>query len=183
MSNKKISAASIAGIAALIVSGVFLANGFSYTLEATNSTEFCTSCHSMQWVKAEWQQSVHYNNKAGIRAQCQDCHVPHETMPKLQAKLLAAKDVWHEIMGTIDNEEKFEADRWRMANRVWRRMAASDSRECRNCHTQEAMDLEAQDSLAAKKHKRAFAKGETCIECHHGVAHREPVEPLDLSHK
>ena len=181
MNNKKVLPLTLSGIVALIVTGIVLANGFSYTLEATNSTEFCTSCHSMQWVTAEWKQSIHYSNKAGVRAQCKDCHVPHETLPKLQAKLLAAKDVWHEIMGTIDTEKKFKADRWRMANVVWERMAARDSQECRNCHTQEAMDLEEQDSLAAKKHKRAFAKGETCIQCHHGVAHREPVEPLQLS--
>ena len=180
MNGKKFSHLAVGGMLVLIVSGIVLANGFSYTLEATNSTEFCTSCHSMQWVKAEWQQSAHYSNSAGVRAECRDCHVPHETLPKLQAKLLAAKDVWHEIMGTIDTEKKFKADRWRMANVVWERMMARDSQECRNCHTQEAMDMEAQDSFAAKKHKKAFAKGETCIQCHHGVAHREPVEPLDL---
>ena len=167
----------IVGIIVLIAAGFIAAAGFSTALEATNSTEFCTSCHSMQWVKAEWMESMHYNNPSGARAECQDCHVPHPIVPKLSAKLLAAKDVWHEIKGTIDSEEKFKAHRWEMANRVWARMEASDSRECRNCHIAEAMDLDEQSRTARRKHRRAQQEGRTCIECHTGVAHREPVEP------
>ena len=151
-------------VVALVVSGVIASAGFSTVLEATNTTEFCTSCHSMQWVKAEWMKSAHYSNPSGVRTECHDCHVPHPTLPKLHAKLLAAKDVWHEILGTIDTEEKFEAHRWKMANRVWEKMHASDSRECRSCHTAAAMDLAEQTRTARKKHKRAEAEGVTCIE-------------------
>lgn len=161
-----------------IVLGVIGTSGFSFVLEETNTTEFCTSCHSMQWVKAEWQQSSHFNNASGVRAECKDCHVPHAFLPKLEAKLLAAKDVWHEILGTIDTEEKFKAHRWNMANRVWARMLATDSRECRSCHTAEAMALSEQTRSARKKHRRASRDGVTCIECHRGVAHKEPLEPI-----
>ena len=164
-------------IVALIVAGAVVSVGFSAALETTNTTQFCTSCHSMQWVKAEWMESMHYSNPSGVRAECRDCHVPHPILPKLHAKLLAAKDVWHEIAGTIDDKEKFEAHRWRMANRVWAKMTATDSRECRSCHTAEAMDLQEQSRDARKKHRRAEKEGRTCIECHHGVAHKEPIEP------
>ena len=167
----------ITAIAALIAAGFVGSAAFSVTLETTNSTEFCTSCHSMQWVKAEWMESMHYSNPSGVRAECHDCHVPHPTLPKLGAKLLAAKDVWHEIKGTIDTEEKFKAHRWAMANRVWAKMAASDSRECRSCHTAAAMDLTEQSRTARRKHRRAEKEGRTCIECHRGVAHHEPIEP------
>lgn len=160
-----------------LFAGILLANSFSMGLEATNTTEFCTSCHSMQWVKEEWQQSVHFKNASGIRAECRDCHVPHSIAPKLYAKLMAAKDVWHEILGTIDTKEKFEHHRWRMANRVWAKMLATNSRECRSCHTTEAMDLAIQDRDARKKHRRAIKDGRSCIECHRGVAHEEPLEP------
>ncbi len=164
---------------ALFLAGVVIANSFSIGLETTNTTEFCTSCHSMQWVKEEWQKSLHFKNAYGIRAECHNCHVPHQTMPKLHAKLMAAKDVWHEILGTIDNKEKFEEHRWRMANHVWKKMLASDSRECRSCHTSQAMDLALQERNARKKHQRAEKEGRTCIECHKGVAHEEPLEPDD----
>ena len=58
-------------------------------------------------------------------------------------------------------------------------MKASDSRECRNCHSFENMDLDSQDRSARKKHGRATEKGQTCIDCHKGIAHSEPDEPED----
>ena len=93
--------------------------------------------------------------------------------------MMAAKDVWGEIMGTIDTEEKFEQHRWEMANRVWAKMEATDSRECRSCHEFNSMDFSEQEKLSRKKHKRAEEEGKTCIECHKGVAHEEPYEPYD----
>ena len=56
-------------------------------------------------------------------------------------------------------------------------MKANDSRECRNCHTQESMDLASQDKSARKKHtmERRLEKGETCIDCHKGIAHSLPA--------
>lgn len=161
----------------LLALGVVTAILSSVTLEATNKTEFCTSCHSMQWVQEEWMESDHFSNISGVRAGCSDCHVPHTLGPKLYAKLRAAKDVWHEILGTIDNEEKFEQHRWQMANMVWARMKATDSRECKSCHTIAAMDLAEQDRSARKKHKNAETRGKTCIDCHKGVAHKRPKKP------
>ena len=48
------------------------------------------------------------------------------------------------------------------------------------------MKFEDQDRFAARKHKAAIAKGETCIDCHKGVAHKLPAgyedgEPADES--
>ena len=160
-----------------IVIGVFLTLGSSAVIETTNTEEFCTSCHSMQWVQQEWMESLHYKNASGVRAGCPDCHVPHSLGPKLYAKVMAAKDVWGEIMGTIDTEEKFEQHRWKMANRVWAKMEATNSRECRSCHTFEAMDFSEQEKISRKKHKKAEERGKTCIDCHKGVAHTEPTEP------
>ena len=82
------------------------------------------------------------------------------------------------VLGTIDTPEKFEANRLHMAESVWAKMKASDSRECRNCHDFDTMDLEEQDKSAAKKHslKRRMEKGETCIDCHKGIAHELPED-------
>lgn len=165
--------------AALLIIGAVSMAVSSVTLEATNSTNFCTSCHSMQWVQEEWMESIHYTNISGVRAGCSDCHVPHSLGPKLYAKIRAAKDVWHEILGTIDDEEKFEKHRWQMANAVWTRMKANDSRECQSCHTIAAMDLKEQDRSARKKHKNAETRGKTCIDCHTGVAHTLPRKPAE----
>ena len=128
----------------------------------------------------EYQETAHYKNASGVRATCSDCHVPKEFGPKMVAKVLAYKDVLHEILGTIDTPEKYEAHRWDMANRVWDKMRDSDSRECRSCHAWDQMNLEEQDRVARKRHSRAATENETCIDCHKGLAHELPDEPEDI---
>jgi cytochrome c-type protein NapC len=155
----------------------FVAAG-SLFMHETNRQEFCVSCHSMNVVNEEYQQSIHYKNASGIQATCADCHVPQEFGPLLKAKILAAKDVYHEIAGTINTREKFEARRWHLANLVWDKMEATDSRECRTCHEFTAMDYEAQGRKVARRHQRAEETGKTCIACHKGVAHVEPLPPI-----
>jgi len=157
--------------------GILFTVGFNVALEATNTTEFCTSCHTMKWPFEDLQETTHWSGITGVHAGCADCHVPKAFWPKMYAKIRAAKDVWHQIIGTIDTREQFEAHRWKMANTVWERMKANDSRECRNCHSFDHMDLSAQDRFARKKHERAVDEGETCIDCHKGIAHEEPDEP------
>lgn len=126
----------------------------------------------------ELKETVHYKNASGVQATCADCHVP-KSFYQTESQNFAAKDVYHEIMGTIDTKEKYEARRWEMANAVWAKMKASDSRECRSCHDFNNMDLSEQDRMARKKHGRAPDKGQTCIDCHKGIAHEEPDEPDD----
>jgi cytochrome c-type protein NapC len=164
--------------AGLVALGALLFGGFAAGLEATNQESFCIGCHSMKTNYEEYKKTAHYRNPSGVRATCADCHVPRELGPKLVAKIMAAKDVYHEILGTIDTPEKYEANRWAMANAVWTKMKASDSRECRACHTLATMDLAHQGKSAAKKHARVQKSGgKTCIDCHAGVAHKEPDAP------
>lgn len=142
----------------------------------TNRTEFCVSCHSMQQNHEEYKKTVHYKNASGVQASCADCHVPKSFFPKVYAKIAAASDVYHELVGTISTPEKFEDRKMYLAEKVWDKMKANDSRECRACHSFDNMKLEAQAELAGKKHARA-GTGETyktCIECHTGIAHTEP---------
>ena len=157
--------------------GILSVGLFNLGLSATNEMEFCTSCHTMQIPFKEYQETPHYKSASGLRATCADCHVPKEFGPKMVAKILASKDVLHEILGTIDTPEKYEEHRWDMANRVWAKMRANNSRECRSCHVLSQMDLSAQDRSARKRHARAEDEGKTCIDCHKGVAHEEPDEP------
>ena len=162
---------------AVFGAGVVFAGLFNVGLAYTNTTEFCTSCHTMQIPFGELKESDHYSNTSGVHAGCADCHVPKAFFPKMVAKVIAAKDVWHQIIGTIDTPEKYEAYRWDMASRVWAKMQATDSRECRSCHSFEHMDLSSQSRSARNRHGRAPDEGKTCIDCHKGVAHEEPDEP------
>jgi cytochrome c-type protein NapC len=161
----------------VFVAGIVFAGLFNTGLSATNEMEFCTSCHSMKIPFEEYKETIHYRNTSGVRATCADCHVPKEFGPKIVAKILAYKDVLHEFLGTIDTPEKYEQHRWDMASRVWAKMKANDSRECRSCHTYEQMDLSEQSRSARARHGRAEDDGDTCIDCHKGISHEEPDEP------
>ncbi|MCR9026398.1 NapC/NirT family cytochrome c, partial [Aeromonas caviae] len=143
-------------------------------LHKTSSTEFCVSCHSMQTPLAEYQGSVHFQNVKGIRAECADCHIPSEPAAYLWTKIRAVKDIYHEAIGTLDTPEKYEAHKLRMAQTVWDQLKANDSATCRSCHSYAAMDILAQRPNARAEHPVAIKEGQTCIDCHRGVAHIMP---------
>jgi trimethylamine-N-oxide reductase cytochrome c-type subunit TorC len=147
---------------------------FQLSMKVTDNIAFCTSCHSMGTAYQEYQESAHYRNVSGVRAICTDCHVPSEWGPYVLAKIEATRDLVAEVRGTIDTPEKFAAKRLELAQRVWARMEASDSRECRSCHSHEAMVVAAQVEDAQAQHPRAITKGETCIDCHKGLVHAMP---------
>ena len=158
------------------LSGIVFWGGFNTGMEATNTLEFCISCHEMQdTVYQEYKKTVHYSNRSGVRAVCSDCHVPKDWVHKMARKIQASGEIYGKIMGTIDTPEKFEAKRLELAQHEWNRMKASDSRECRNCHTLDGMSKAAQTPTAWRGHKGAKEKGETCIDCHKGIAHKEPI--------
>lgn len=163
------------------VLGVLFSAAFAFSLEATSSNAFCANaCHSMSIPYEEYRQSPHFANHLGIRANCSDCHIPKAFFPKLYRKATAgARDVYHTILGTIDTKEKYEARRWEMAQGVWERMRANDSQNCRSCHDTDQWKLEEQSRFAQREH--ADRGEETCIDCHTGVAHKEPIEPTEES--
>jgi cytochrome c-type protein NapC len=160
--------------------GIVFWGGFNTAMEMSNSMGFCIGCHEMrETVYKEYQESVHYRNPSGVQATCADCHVPREWVHKVVRKVQATGELYHKALGTISTPEKFEAKRWELANRVWDKMRETDSRECRNCHDFEAMDLSEQDRSARKKHAKAPVEGKTCIDCHKGLAHEYPKRPDD----
>ena len=162
------------------VVAVVLVAGGAAGLAWTNTEKFCIGCHEMRDnVYTEYQQTIHYANRSGVRAICSDCHVPHEWTPKLVRKLQASKELWGKLTGYVDTAEKFEAHRMELATHEWARMKAVDSRECRNCHSFEAMSSDKQRQSVYNKHMKAKADGQTCIDCHKGIAHHLPKEYRD----
>ncbi|MEW5962247.1 MAG: NapC/NirT family cytochrome c [Pseudomonadota bacterium] len=166
------------GLATLLIlggaGGVIFWGGFNTFMEYTNRLEFCTACHAMSKPFEEYKQSAHYSNPSGVRAICSDCHVPKEWTPKLIRKIKATGELWHHFAGKLDTPEKFEAERPAMAERVWATMMANDSHECRNCHSYGAMNFHKQTPRAKEKMEEGLKKGQTCIECHKGIAHKLP---------
>ncbi len=155
--------------------GIVFWGGFNTYMEYTNTLEFCVSCHEMNAKPyEEYKKSVHYQNASGVRAICSDCHVPKEWTAKLVRKIKATNELYHKVVGTIGTPEKFEARRLAMAERVWASMKATDSKECRNCHSYGAMDFHKQSRRGAEKMQEGMDSGKTCIECHKGIAHKLP---------
>ena len=165
-------------LVALLVAGSLMAAGAA-GLAWTNTEKFCIGCHEMRDnVYAEFKDTIHDKNRSGVRAVCSDCHVPREPVAMLQRKVAATFELWgHFVTGVIDTKEKFEKHRHELATRVWKRMKQTDSLECRNCHKDDAMSAELQSEKARARHAKAKAEGLTCIDCHFGIAHKEPDGP------
>jgi nitrate/TMAO reductase-like tetraheme cytochrome c subunit len=145
------------------VGGVIFWGGFNTFMEYTNTLDFCVSCHEMETnVFQEYKKTAHYTNRTGVRVICSDCHVPKGWTAKLVRKIKATNELFHKFAGSIDTPEKFEAERLKMA------------RECRNCHSFVAMDLDKQERRPREKHPTAMEEGKTCIDCHKGIAHKLP---------
>ena len=158
-----------------IVAGIIFWGGFNTVVEATNTETFCIGCHEMRDnVYQEYKDTIHYTNRTGVRAVCTDCHVPKEWTAKMVRKVKATRELYGKVTGSVDTREKFEAKRLELARREWQRMKGNDSLECRNCHSLVSMDTAKQKQRARKQHELALEDGDTCIDCHKGIAHHKP---------
>ncbi|MGB0513525.1 MAG: NapC/NirT family cytochrome c [Wenzhouxiangellaceae bacterium] len=170
------------GTGVLIIVGMAIGivgwTGMMTVVEASSSDEFCASCHEMQaFVFPEYEMSSHQNNRSGVGAECRDCHVPEGFLAKMRTKIKATLiEVPSHLAGTISTEEKFEQHKLAMAEKVWTRMRADDSRACRSCHSYEIMEAELQSRTAQRSHSADSREktGKTCIDCHAGIVHSLP---------
>ena len=170
---------TVAGAVVFFVVGIIFWGGFNTAMEATNTMPFCTSCHEMEDnVYQEYKPTIHYSNRTGVRATCSDCHVPDPWVHKIVRKIKASREVFYWLTGKIDTPEKFNEHRLSLAKNVWKAMKDTDSRECRNCHNLESMNPEFQKPRARKQHLNAFETGQTCIDCHKGIAHHDVRDKL-----
>lgn len=150
--------------------------GFNFSLHATSTEAFCTSCHEMYAQPYQTvQRTAHFNNASGVRPTCSDCHVPHAFIPKMIRKVEAAREVWGSLIGKIDTPEKYMAHLDAMKAREIARMRGDDSAACRSCHDVQRMDFAAQSEKARYYHTALEEQGKTCIDCHQGIAHQYPA--------
>lgn len=165
----------------VFVAGILFWGGFNTAMEWTNREAFCISCHEMEEnVYQEYRNTIHFSNRSGVRATCPDCHVPKDWTHKIIRKIQASKELWHHFLGTVDTPEKFNGKRLELAENEWRRMKATDSRECRNCHNFEYFDYSIQGRRSTRMHQEGFSEGKTCIDCHKGIAHQLPAINQDI---
>lgn len=157
-------------LALLVPSGA----AFQYS----SSTRFCMyTCHEMQVVAEQgWMRSAHYQNPAGVVAQCTDCHVPPEPLPMVWTKTRdGAKDVFVHLFG--------ESDPQRMD---WDALAASarshiaDS-ACQRCHENLTPQGAPIKQLVAHRENARAPTPKRCVECHLEAFHdgfRAHVAPV-----
>ena len=158
------------------IAGVIFWGGFNTALEATNTEEFCISCHTMRDnVYVELQDTVHWKNHSGVRATCPDCHVPHNWTDKIARKMQASKEVFAQVFGNYNEPGAFEERRIELAKHEWDRFSANKSLECKNCHNYQSMDFEQMSPAARIQMKQAAEKDQSCVDCHKGIAHQLPA--------
>lgn len=163
------------GLSAVFLAGIFFWGGFNWSLEMTNTEQFCISCHEMKDnVYKEYKRTIHFTNRTGVRATCPDCHVPREWIHKVVRKIRATNELFHWMAGSINTPKKFEAKRLELAGHVWGAMKETDSRECRNCHEFGYMSDDDQKPRAFLMHGLGADWGMTCIDCHKGISHNLP---------
>jgi len=75
---------SILGVG--VVVGIIFWGGFNTFMEYTNSYEFCTSCHEMNVVKGEYEQSAHAHNPSGVPAICSAVILPGRKTTALELR-------------------------------------------------------------------------------------------------
>ncbi|MCP4493599.1 MAG: cytochrome C552 [Gammaproteobacteria bacterium] len=179
LSNKILMGTTLGVALFFMLLGVIFWGGFNTAMEATNSLEFCISCHEMEEnVYQEYRKTIHYSNSSGVRASCSDCHVPDPWVHKFVRKIKASQELFHKALGTVDTPEKFDKKRLILAMNVWRTMKETDSRECRNCHDFDSMNPDDQKKRSRKQHINGMQAGNTCIDCHKGIAHKKVHDQL-----
>ena len=179
MSRKVLLGTTLGAALFFMIVGVIFWGGFNTAMEVTNTMDFCISCHEMEEnVFQEYKETIHYTNRSGVRASCSDCHVPRPWIHKVIRKIQASRELFHKALGTIDTPEKFNAKRLHLATNVWHAMKTTDSRECRNCHNFDSMKPEDQKKRSRKQHATAMVDGNTCIDCHKGIAHNKVHDKL-----
>lgn len=155
--------------------GVWFWAGFNAGMQATNTEEFCVSCHTMaDNTLPELQKTVHFKNRTGVRAKCSDCHVPHDFTAKVARKMQASREVLSHLMGDIGTREKFLNHRVVLAQREWGRFKANDSKECRSCHDYDSMDFDKMRVTSQMIMRSAAERDASCLDCHKGIAHELP---------
>jgi len=141
----------------------------------TSTSEFCTTCHSMQYAEDSYRQSAHYNSDSGVRADCGHCHVSEGVFAATWDHAVGMIDLLKQIKGELVGPDyddpiinTLHLPEAAFAARDWFRK--NDSATCKRCHVIEAVQGKRPDT--AQIHAED-AVGKTCIDCHYNLVHRK----------
>ncbi|MBI4374973.1 MAG: cytochrome c nitrite reductase small subunit [Elusimicrobia bacterium] len=134
--------------------GIFLGvSGYTFhyakgTSYLSNDPKSCVNCHIMQEQYDSWQKSSHH-----ALARCNDCHVPHELLPKWFAKM---ENGFH-------HSKAFTLQNFHEPIRIKSENSAILQRNCMACHA------DIVGGLPGFHKERDSRMG--CVKCHAQVGH------------
>lgn len=175
LSRRLYVAAAVLGSAAL-VGWLFAYQPVTRNLIARD--ELCTYCHIAQEYIPTMLTSVprpHPRTPDSIEhARCVDCHLPKGFWQTTYAYTHFASIT--DLFGHFRDRETERAAEWippraATAHRVRVRLYEYDSVTCRGCHSEPAIKPHSVRGQLA--HRQAGERGQTCIECHFNMAHRQ----------
>ena len=156
-----------------VILGVVVAVIFSIItaskIIATGKADFCRSCHEMEIFYETWEQGLHGPGQKGIiKAQCADCHLPHDNiLSYLGSKFkFGLNDFWGHIRG------KGKPEHWlaHWKHKLPYRHQAYES-GCRECHEKIIAPGIPLKAIKAHKEYELGLTRENCITCHQTVGH------------
>ena len=163
-----LGAVGLLGLMAIIVGGE----------SAISTNAFCTSCHSMSYVRDELRKSDHYG-ALGADPGCKDCHIPQGLSNfhlAVQTHVIdGAREFYLELTNDYSTKKKFNERRLEMAHYARMNLKKWDSVTCRACHK----NARPPGKSAKAAHRKMETEGATCIDCHQNLVHAE-VEETDL---
>lgn len=147
-----------------------------FFIEVTSETSFCVLCHEMKVVAEQgWKRSPHYSNEQGVVAQCSDCHVPPELIPKLWTKTRdGVKDVAVHTFGESNPEQM-----------PWDELTVSARRKifdsaCMKCHENLTPKGAPIKVIIAHRAYLRMKDEKKCLECHRESFHGDYREYLNM---
>lgn len=160
----------VVGIAAVALA-VFCAVT-AYSLKATSTVEFCTSCHEMKLHQEELKFSTHAKDKDGKEITCSNCHIPAGYGPRyLSVKIYSGvKDLFVHF---TENPESIDRGRQQLVARRF-----LDDANCLSCHEDLYKDAKGEKEVSKEgrlAHDSYMGKNgqarSNCAGCHINIAH------------
>jgi cytochrome c-type protein NapC len=160
---------------AAFAGGLFAFEPVTRNLVANDA--LCTYCHIEQEYVPTLLTSVaepHPRSAEGGRARCVDCHLPEGFRSAIFAYTHFASLT--DLFGRFRDLESERAGDWippraATVHRVRDRLFENDSVTCRSCH--EESEIKPKSSRGQMAHRQAQRQGQTCIQCHYNMAHRQ----------
>lgn len=141
-------------VALCVGAGVFLGvSGYTFhyakgTSYLSNDPKTCVNCHIMQEQYDSWQKSSHH-----AVASCNDCHVPHELVPKWLAKM---ENGYH-------HSKAFTLQDFHEPIRIKAKNSRILRNNCMSCHADIVSGM-----VGVHKDRDASV---SCVKCHDNVGH------------